>query len=42
MAAKHLGIKVATPVLNGLSVEQVTGLMEKAGLPSDGKMQLFE
>jgi DNA-directed RNA polymerase subunit beta len=42
MAAKALGIKVATPVLNGLSVDQVTDLMETAGLSSDGKVQLFE
>ncbi|MDD4151575.1 MAG: DNA-directed RNA polymerase subunit beta [Candidatus Gracilibacteria bacterium] len=42
MAAKKLGIKVATPILNGISVEQVTELMEKAGLPADGKVQLFD
>ncbi len=42
MAAKYLGIKVATPVLNWVSVDQVTDLMLKAGMPSDGKEQLFE
>ncbi len=41
-AAQKLGIKVATPVLNGLSLEQVSELMEKAGLPADGKVQLFD
>ena len=41
-AATKLWIKVATPILNWMSVEQVTELMEKAGLPSDGKMQLFD
>jgi DNA-directed RNA polymerase subunit beta len=29
-AASKLGIKVATPILNGMSVEQVTDLMKKA------------
>ena len=30
LAAKKLGIKVATPVLNGLSVEQVREVMKTA------------
>lgn len=42
MAAKKLWIKVATPILNWLSVEEVTELMEKAGIPADGKVQLFD
>lgn len=29
-AASALGIKVATPILNGLSTEQISALMEKA------------
>lgn len=41
-AARKLGIKVATPVLNGITLEQVTALMEKAGLTSDGKVQLLD
>ncbi len=41
MAARKLGIKVATPVLNGLSVEQVRDVMKKADMDEDGKMQLF-
>ncbi len=40
-AARKLWIKVATPVLNGLSVEQVREVMAKAGMDDDGKMQLF-
>ena len=40
-AARKLGIKVATPVLNGLSVEQVREVMKKADMDEDGKMQLF-
>jgi len=42
MAAKKLGITVATPVLNGVSNEQISELMEKAGLPADGKVQLHD
>ena len=41
-AAKELWITVATPILNGISVEQVTNLLEVAGLESDGKVQLFD
>lgn len=42
MAAKKLWIKVATPILNGISVEQITELMLKAGMDHDGKVQLFD
>lgn len=41
-AAKKLNIQVATPILNGLTIEQINDLMIKAGLPIDGKMQLFD
>lgn len=41
MAARKLGIKVATPVLNGISIPQIRELMEKAGMDEDGKVQLF-
>jgi len=34
-AARKLGIKVATPVLNGLSVEQVREVMKKADMDED-------
>jgi DNA-directed RNA polymerase subunit beta len=40
-AARKLGIKIATPILNGLSIEQISELMEKAGIPDDGKVQLY-
>lgn len=40
-AARKLGIKVATPILNGLTTEQISDLMTKAGIPADGKVQLF-
>lgn len=42
MAARKLGIKVATPVLNGVTIPQIRELMEKAGMDSDGKVQLFD
>ena len=41
-AAKKLGIKVATPALNGIATEQITELLKKAGLPEDGKIQLYD
>jgi len=42
MAAKNLGITVATPILNGVSNEQISAVMEKAGMEEDGKVQLFD
>lgn len=42
MAAKKLGIKIASPILNGVSVEQIGDLMDLAGLPNDGKVQLYD
>ncbi|MDD2745297.1 MAG: DNA-directed RNA polymerase subunit beta, partial [Candidatus Gracilibacteria bacterium] len=42
MAAKKLGIKVATPILNGIPVEKIGELMDLAGQPNDGKVQLFD
>ena len=41
-AGTKLNINIATPILNGISVEQVSELMEKAGLPNDWKTQLFD
>jgi DNA-directed RNA polymerase subunit beta len=42
MAAKKLGIKVATPILNGIKIDEINGLMSKAGMDTDGKVQLFD
>ncbi len=42
MAAKKLWIKVATPVLNGMSVDQVNDLMKTAWMDDDWKVQLFD
>jgi DNA-directed RNA polymerase subunit beta len=42
MAARALGIKVATPSFNGVSNEKIQGLLKEAGLPEDGKQQLYD
>ncbi|MBU0705695.1 DNA-directed RNA polymerase subunit beta [Patescibacteria group bacterium] len=41
-AADQLGIKVATPALNGMNLDQIAELMKAAGLPADGKVQLHD
>ncbi len=41
-AATKLGYKAATPVLNGLTEEQIKAELKKAGLPEDGKVKLFD
>jgi len=42
MAARKLWIKVATPVLNGVSISQIHEVMKKAGMDLDWKVQLFD
>ena len=42
MAAKQLGYKVATPVLDGISEETIKGELEKIGFPADGKITLYD
>ena len=42
MAARALGYKVATPPFNGVDNETIESELEKAGLPRDGKVQLFD
>lgn len=41
-AASKLGVKYATPVFDGASEEEVIEEMKKAGIPDDGKVQLFD
>ena len=41
LAAKKLGITVATPVLNGVNIPQIKELMQKAWIDEDGKTQLI-
>jgi len=40
-AANALGYTVATPVFDGVSVDQIKAELKKAGLPEDGKAQLY-
>ncbi len=42
IAAKKLGMKVATPSFNGIPIPKVQELLKEAGLPEDGKQQLFD
>ena len=42
MAARALGIKVASPSFNGVPAEKIRELLSEAGLPEDGKQQLFD
>jgi DNA-directed RNA polymerase subunit beta len=36
------GIKFATPVLNGISFDDITSFLGESGLPEDGKVQLLD
>ena len=40
LAARKLGWKVATPVFDGANEQDIIDSLKKAGLPSDGKIQL--
>ena len=40
-ACAALGIKIATPALDGISTDQISDFLESAELPGDGKVQLF-
>lgn len=42
MAARALGLKVATPAFNGVPIEKIQELLKEAGLPEDGKQQLYD
>lgn len=42
MAARALGLKVASPSFNGVPTEKIQGLLKEAGLPEDGKQQLYD
>jgi len=42
LAAKALGYKVASPVLDGVDEETIHEELEKAGYPKEGKIQLFD
>lgn len=42
MAAKVLGVKMATPVFDGAHPEDVFNTLAEAGLPADGKQVLYD
>ena len=42
LACKNLGLKVATPVFDGISNEEIYDLMDKAKIAPDGKTVLYD
>lgn len=42
LACHKLGLRVATPVFDGVSNEEIRDLMDKAGISSDGKTILYD
>jgi DNA-directed RNA polymerase subunit beta len=42
LIAKTLGWKIATPVFNGATEQDIKRLLRENGLPDDGKMQLYD
>lgn len=42
MAARALGMKVASPSFNGVKIDKIRELLKEAGLPEDGKQQLYD
>jgi DNA-directed RNA polymerase subunit beta len=42
MAARALGYKVGTPPFDGVTTETIVSELKRAGLPEDGKVQLFD
>jgi DNA-directed RNA polymerase subunit beta len=42
LACEKLGMRVATPVFDGVSNDEIYDLMKKAGLSSDGKTVLYD
>ena len=42
MAAKALGLKVASPAFNGVPTAKIQEMLKQAGLPTDGKQQLYD
>jgi DNA-directed RNA polymerase subunit beta len=42
MAARILGYKVATPPFDDITAEQISDELVKAGLPADGKVDLYD
>ncbi len=41
-AARLLGTRVCTPVFDGADEDEIEGMLREAGLPTDGKVRLFD
>jgi len=41
-AGHELGLKFATPIFDGATLDEINEYMEKAGLPANGRMQLYD
>ncbi len=41
-AGKKMGVKFATPIFDGASIDQINELMKEAGLPENGSTQLYD
>ncbi|MBN2806963.1 MAG: DNA-directed RNA polymerase subunit beta [Prolixibacteraceae bacterium] len=41
-AGKELGLKFATPIFDGATLEQITDYTDKAGIPAFGRTQLYD
>ncbi len=42
MAARALGLTIASPAFDGVSPDKIRELLKEAGFPEDGKQQLFD
>ena len=42
MAARALGMKVASPSFNGVPIPKIREMLKEAGFPDDGKQQLYD
>lgn len=42
LAASAGGYKIATPVFEGIQIDEIKSRLKKEGLPEDGKIQLFD
>ncbi len=42
LACKKLGIKIATPIFDGMPEEQIRQYLTEAGFPKSGKMKLYD
>ena len=41
-AGKKLGLKFATPIFDGATLDEINGYLRKAGLPENGRVQLYD